>query len=449
MFDDALIQLKEEMIRTLCTNLRIQSDAQPPEEGKPNGPGAARALEHALRTADQMGFVTKDVDGQAGWAEYGQGEEMIAVLGHLDVVPAGEGWTYPPYAGMIEDGRIYGRGALDNKGPIFSALYGLKAIKESGLPLKRRIRIIFGTSEELGAFADMAYYVAKEELPVAGFTPDADFPVIYAEKGILHVTFSRDFPPQDQAGIPSAGGDPYTDISLESLKGGVAVNMVPDKAEAVLNVNGRRVRLESSGLSAHGSTPQDGQNACFALLELLSHQDLPLAMQDAFSFLTYTLTRETAGENLGVAVSDDPSGPLTVNLGLLEGDGSYIRGSLDIRYPVTVPRDRILSDLENSFSKGGFRIDAISHQPPLYVPRDDALVKTLIRVFQEKTGLAYEPVSTGGGTYARSMPNILAFGPVFPGDNYPFHKPDEFIDADRLVLLGQIYAQAMYELAVG
>jgi len=447
MFDDAMIQLKDEMVRALCANLRIQSDAQAPEEGKPNGAGAARALEHALRTAEQMGFTTKNVDGQAGWAEYGSGDEMIAVLGHLDVVPAGEGWINPPYAGMIEDGKIYSRGAIDNKGPIFAALYGLKAIMDSGLPLNRRIRVIFGTCEEQGAFADMAYYATKEELPVAGFTPDADFPVIYAEKGILHVKFSRTFSEEESMGAANPGGEPYGDISLESMKAGNAINMVPDKAEAVLNINGGKVRLESAGLSAHGSKPQDGRNACFALLELLSHQDLPLAMQDAFSFLTHALAKETAGENLGVAVSDEPSGALSVNLGLLEGDGGYIRGGLDIRYPVTVSKDGILSALESSFAEGGFGIDSFSHQPPLYVPKDGQLVETLMRVFREKTGLAYEPVSTGGGTYARSMPNILAFGPIFPGDGYPFHQPNEYIDIDRLVLLGQIYARAMYELA--
>jgi len=436
MLDEAVIKLKDEMINALCTSLRIESDAQPPTEGKPNGEGAAQALEHALRTAAQMGFLTKDVDGQVGWAEYGEGQEMVAVLGHLDVVPAGDGWTRPPFAGMIDDGRIYGRGTMDNKGPIFAALYGMKAIKDSGLPLSRRIRIIFGTSEEKATFDDMAYYVAREELPVSGFTPDSDFPVIFAEKGLLRVTFSRMF-----SGLES------TDVALESLKAGIVVNMVPDNAEAILSVNGGRVRLECTGQTAHGSTPHLGKNACSAMLEMLSRQDFPLLMQDSFSFLAHALAQETAGENLGIAVSDEESGPLTVNLGLLEGDGTYVRGSLDIRYPVTISKDSILSDLEESFSRGGFDIESISHKEPLHVPRDSALVKTLVRVFQEKTGLTDGPISTGGGTYARTMPNVLAFGPMFPGDNYAFHQPDEHIEIDRLVLLCQIYARAMYALA--
>jgi len=436
MFDDALLQLKDDMIRALCTNLRIQSDAQPPEPEKPNGDGVARALEHAMRTASQLGFVTKEVDGYYGCVEFGQGEEMVAVLGHLDVVPAGDGWTFPPYSGIIDNDRIYGRGALDNKGPIFAALYGLKAIKDSGVALSRRIRLIFGTSEET-TFADMNHYVANEELPVAGFTPDSDFPVIYAEKGVLHVAFSQEF-----SGLEDAA------VTLESLKCGTVVNMVPDKAEAVLNINGRQIRLESTGISAHGSKPQAGKNACFAMLELLSHQDLPVVMQDAFSFLTYALTQETNGENLGAAMRDEPSGALTVNLGLLEGNGTSIRGSLDIRYPVTVPLANILAILERSFSKAGFSLDAIYHKEPLYRSTDDDLVKTLVRVYAGKTGDTHEPVSTGGGTYARAMPNVLAFGPCLSGGDYAFHKPDECIEISHLLLLSQIYAQAMYELAI-
>ncbi|MCL2122376.1 MAG: M20/M25/M40 family metallo-hydrolase, partial [Clostridiales bacterium] len=205
----------------------------------------------------------------------------------------------------------------------------------------------------------------------------------------------------------------------------------------------------STGFSAHGSRPQDGKNACFAMLELLSHQDLPVAMQDAFSFLTYALTHETSGENLGLAMSDEPSGALSVNLGLLEGDSACIRGSLDIRYPVTVSRDQILSTLEESMFKGGFSIESFTNKEALYRPKEDDLVQTLLRVFEEKTGIVHEPISTGGGTYARAMPNILAFGPCFPGDTYAFHQPDESITTDHLLLLSQIYAQAMYELACG
>lgn len=435
MFDEAIDKLKDELIRSLCTNIRIQSDAQPPEPGKPNGPGAAHALEHALRTARQLGFRTKEVDGYAGYAEYGEGEEMVAVLGHLDVVPAGDGWKHPPFAGIIEDGKIYGRGTVDDKGPIFAALYGLKAVMDSGRPLSRRIRIIFGVIEETGC-SDMEYYVNKEELPVSGFTPDASFPVIHAEKGVLNVTFAKEFSPAESAFV-----------ALESLSGGNAVNMVPDKARAVLRLNGRRAELNTVGKSAHGSRPDLGVNACFPMLDLLSRQDLPLEMQDSFAYLAYALGQETRGENLGIACTDEISGPLVVNLGLLEGDKGHIRGSLNIRYPVSADKDKLLAGLSASFAKGGFLIESFSHLPPINEPVDSPLVKTLCRVFAEKTGQNLPPAAIGGASYARSMPHILAFGPQFPQEEDLCHQPNEFISVDRLVLLAKIYAQAMYELA--
>lgn len=435
MFDDAIDKLKDELIRSLCTNIRIKSDAQPPEEGKPNGPGAASALEHALRVANQLGFATKDVDGYAGYAEYGEGPEMVAVLGHLDVVPAGDGWIHPPFAGIIDDGKIYGRGTVDDKGPIFAALYGLKAIKDSGLPLSRRIRIIFGVIEETGC-QDMQYYVNKEELPVTGFTPDANFPVIHAEKGVLNVTFAREFHDLE---------DTY--VTLESLSGGNAFNMVADKAAAVIRVNGQPIQLSTAGKSAHGSKPELGQNACFPMMDMLSRQDLPLEMQDAYAYLSYALGQETLGENLGVACEDQVSGKLVVNLGILEGDMEHIRGKLNIRYPVTADKDKLLSGLSESFAKGGFEIESFSHMPPIYEPLDSPLVTALSRVFLEKTGLDLPPASTGGATYAREMPNILAFGPQFPDEEDLCHQPNEHISIERLLLLTKVYAQAMYELA--
>ena len=460
MFNEKLSQMVNEMTNCLCDILRIESYAQAPEEGKPNGPGVAKALDHVMRIANRMGFSGKTVDGYYGFVEYcgdgeacggqagsgdrkdcagGIGKEMIAVLGHLDTVPTCDGWANDPYAAIIEDGNIYGRGAMDNKGPTIAALYALKAIKDSGVPLSRRIRLIFGTSEET-TFTDMTQYAEREELPVAGFTPDSDFPVIHAEKGLIKVLFSRQFDELEDA-----------DISLLSLRGGTAMNSVPDKAEAVLAINkphaNRQLRLVSAGLSAHASMPDAGRNAYFALLDLLSHQDLPIPMQDAFSYLAHAFGQETRGENLGIAVSDEASGPLTLNLGLLEGEGDLLKGGVDIRYPVTASKDEILQNFEASLTKGGFGIDSIAHVPPLYEPKDSWLAQTLARVFNEQTGLGGGPISTGGGTYARALPNVLAFGPRFPGEKNTFHQPNEHIPIQKLLQLSQIYAQAMYELA--
>jgi succinyl-diaminopimelate desuccinylase len=435
MFDNALLGLKDELIQALCTNLRIPSDAQPPEPGKPNGPGVAKALEHALRVANQLGFQTKNLDGHAGYAQYGSGDEMIAVLGHLDVVPAGEGWTHPPYAGIIDNDKIYGRGTVDDKGPMFAALFALKAIKDSGLPLSRRVRIIFGTSEETGS-ADMDYYRVHEELPVAGFTPDAEFPVIHAEKGLLNVWFYKEFIKTENAAV-----------SLNRLNAGNALNMVPDQATAELKLNGEIIKVNTIGASAHASRPEDGKNAIGPLLDFLSHQDLPLEMQDACSFLAYSLGQETAGENLGIAMKDEVSGALTVNLGLLEGDMDKIRGGLNIRYPVTISKDQVLGRLEKGLAKGGFEIESFTHTLPLHVEKDHQLVKVLMDVFNKKTGLSLSPITTGGGTYARSLPNTLAFGPQFPEQANLCHQADEYIEISYLIKTAQIIATAMYELA--
>ncbi len=435
MFDKALLSLKDEMIQALCTNLRIQSDAQPPEEGKPNGPGVARALEHALRVAAQLGFSIKEVDGHAGYAEYGEGEEMVAVLGHLDVVPAGEGWQHPPYAGIIENGRIYGRGTTDDKGPMFAALFALKAIKDSGLPLRRRIRILFGTSEETGS-ADMAYYSTHEELPLAGFTPDAKFPVINAEKGILNIWFIKEFSDLEEAAV-----------ALNRLQCGSALNMVPAQATAELALHGQVIQVKTSGVSAHASRPESGQSAAAPMLDFLSHQDLPLTMQDAFAFLAYSLGQETLGENLGLAMEDEVSGKLTINLGMLEADMHQIRGGLNIRYPVTASKDLVLSKLSASLYEGGFDIESITNTPPLYVDESTELVRILMDVFSKKTGLDLSPMSTGGGTYARSLPNILAFGPQFPEQSDLCHQADEYVEIPYLIKTAQIMASAMYELA--
>ena len=434
MFDEALSALKTEMIQALCTNLRIPSVAMEPQADQPNGPEVARALEHALRVAQQLGFETKNLEGHVGWAEYGQGEEMVAVLGHLDVVPAGEGWHHPPFAGMIEEGHIYGRGTVDDKGPMFAALFALKAIKDSGLPLKRRIRLIFGTSEETGC-EDMAYYNAHGEMPVSGFTPDAEFPVIHAEKGILNVWIRKTFQTEESA------------LTLDRLQAGHALNMVPDLGRAWLKLGQDSVLIETRGVSAHASRPQDGTNAIAPLLGFLAHQDLPFEMQDAFAFLSHAFGQENLGKNIGIHLKDEVSGELTVNLGLLEGSQELLRGGLNIRYPVTFSRDQILEPLAQGLSRGGFEIESFSHMAPLHVDQKDPLVQILTDTYKEVTGQDLPPLSTGGGTYARSLPNILAFGPQFPGQENLCHQANEHIAIEDLLKISQIYAKAMYRLA--
>ncbi len=452
--------LEEEMFASIKESVAIRSVEGAAEAGKPFGAAVDEALQHALGVAAKMGLRTKNLDGYVGYAEYGEGEEYVAVLGHLDIVPEGDGWQYPPFAGEIADGKMYGRGVLDDKGPLFAALYGLKAIKELRLPLKKRIRVVFGTNEETGC-ADIKHYLAHEALPAAGFTPDANFPVINAEKGIFN--FDLEFK------LDSSGAER---ISLLELEGGRLPNMVPDYCSALLAtaeqsavikacgeyaarqnceisaaLEGENVRLKAKGLGAHGSTPELGINAAMLMVGFLHELGLEGATGCAIEGLQRLIGAETDGAALGIACSDQPSGNLTNNLGILKLAEGELRATCNVRYPVTFEFEELLGKLEQQLASTGFKLRCAEPYRPLYFPREHPLVAALQRVFKEQTGIDAEPLAIGGGTYAKTMPNIVAYGPEFPGTPGCCHEPNEHMVLQELRLSSQIYAQAMYELA--
>ena len=445
---------KPHLIAALRQNLRIPSVEAPPEEGAPYGLAVRESLDHVLKTAEALGFRTENVDGHLGWCEYGEGDEMAAVLGHLDVVPAGDGWTCDPFGGELRDGKIWGRGATDDKGPAIAALYALAALRDSGLPIRRRIRILFGCNEETGSL-DVKYYLDHGgEVPVMGFTPDGEYPVINGEKGILNVRFSRDF---TQTG----------DIRLLSIRGGTAPNVVPAQACAKLacpealaqrisalyapmirfTKTSYGVFVESWGVSAHGSTPELGENAIGRLLTVLDTLPLTGDLANSVHFLAETLGMETDGASAGIAIQDDVSGKLSLNLGTIEGDETHLSLTINYRYPVTKSYDDCAPILNARFAEAGFTRDSEVHKAKLYIPEDSPLVSTLLRVYREQTGLEGAPKSIGGGTYAKALPNIVAFGPIFPGEEVREHKADEYISVDSLMRNAQIIAAAMYEMA--
>lgn len=451
---EAVAAREAELLRSLQESIRIRSVQQPPQDGCPFGPGVQRCLDHALDTARSLGLKAVDMDRQMGWCEYGAGEEMVAVLGHLDVVPEGDGWSFDPFGGEIRDGKVFGRGAMDDKGPTIAALYALAAIRDAGLPLRRRIRILLGTNEETGS-QDMKYYREHGgELPVMGFTPDGEYPVINGEKGIVNMTFHR--------ALTQSGP-----VRLTRVSGGSAPNVVPARAEAELTcppetaeqwaalalekVRVRRtadgVLVEAEGVSAHGASPQEGENALGRLVRALTAMGLPGEAGDAVRFLAERLGMETDGASLGAALRDDISGGLTLNWGTLEGDENGLRLTINFRYPVTKTYDDCAPAVLRAFTGAGFALEREVHKPCLYIPEDSELVQTLLRVYREKTGLSAAPKSIGGGTYAKAIPNVVAFGPIFPGDEVREHKPDEFIEVDKLMKNAQILAEAMYQLA--
>lgn len=449
-----VLAMEPQLLACLQENLQIPSVQTEAAEGAPYGIHVRRSLDHVLAAAEALGFPTVNVDNHLGWCEYGEGEEMVAVLGHLDVVPAGDGWSFDPWGGEIRDGRIWGRGTMDDKGPSIAALYALAALRDSGLPMKRRIRLLFGCNEETGS-ADVKYYLAKGgEVPVAGFTPDGEYPVINGEKGIINVTFAREYV---QSG----------ELKLLSIHGGTAPNVVPavacaklgcsqELAQRIAMLTAPKVRftvtdygifVESEGVSAHGSTPGLGENAIGRLVLALDTLPFEGEAAQVIHFLAETLGMESDGTSAGIYLKDDVSGELTLNWGTLEADETKLSMKINYRYPVTKDYDDCAPVLNQRFAKAGFVKAAEQHKAKLYIPEDSHLVQTLLKVYREHTGLVGQAKCIGGGTYAKMLPNILAFGPIFPGDEVREHKPDEFIEIPKLMKNAQIIAAAMYELA--
>ncbi len=451
---------EEEVISALQGVLRIPSkkeDAAGPNA--PYGTPIREALDYTLNLCTELGFSVKDVGGHAAHAEFGTGDEMVAALGHLDVVPEGDRWEHAPYGAVLDNGFIYARGASDDKGPTYAALFGAKALMASGLPLRRRVRIIFGCDEESGFGCVHHYFeVAKEERPVMAFTPDAHFPLIFAEKGISNLTVSRP--------VGSTGGS----LRLVSAEGGRRTNMVPDYAEAKLSgtlggllaaaaalnkfwdknisfdLTETSLTVKSVGKSAHGSTPQVGDNAVARLAKVLMELDLP---EDREWLNWIALSVDPTGAALGITGRDEIAGPLTSNLGVFELKDGVVTSIYNVRYCVEWTIDTLVSLARPVIERDGWTLADFSDSPSLYVPLDAEPAKTLMRVYQEETGdIESKPIAIGGGTYARATPNAVCFGAAFPGvEDGPAHEPEERIAVSSVLRAAKIYAHALYELA--
>lgn len=442
-FDRELDARESELIESLQELIRIRSVGE--EAGAhPFGDGPHACLMACLALGERLGFRTASVDDTAGYVEYGSGEEMVAVLGHLDVVPEGDGWNYPPYGAVIDNGRLYGRGAVDDKGPTVAALYALRAIADSGVALSRRIRVIFGLNEEKGSLCIKHYVNKGEELPVMGFTPDGEYPIINGEKGIVTATFVRRL---------SADGAKR----IAAFSAGIAANVVPEFATAELTfapegklpekVSATGTRVEARGVNAHGSTPELGENAIGRLLLALDGLGLSGDHGEAVHFLAEHIGMETRGKSLGIALSDDISGDLTLNFGVAKLEGDTLSVTINIRYPVTRKLEEFYPALVAKMAEGGFTETSLAHKQALYMPPESELIRCLSKVYEEQTGEPAQLISMGGGTYAKAMPNTVAFGPIFPGDEAVEHKPNEYIELSKLMKNAKIIAAAMYEMA--
>ena len=434
--------VKEQFLNSLQTIISYPSVLNEGENGTPFGQAIQDVLEKTLELAQELGFQTYiDPEGYYGYAEIGQGEELLAVLCHLDVVPAGDlqDWQTPPFEATVVGDYLVGRGVQDDKGPSLAALYAVKSLLDDGIQFTKRIRFIFGTDEET-LWRCMNRYNQIEEQADLGFAPDSSFPLTYAEKGLLQVKLH---------------GPGWEDLPLQA---GQALNVVPDKAtyaghrlEELLPVLDQSEvqysQTEDSvtvlGVSKHSKDAAEGVNAIVGLAESLSL----IQPHPALLFIADVVGEDATGEALFGPISDEPSGDLSFNLATLVIDQEQSEIGIDIRIPVLADKDALVARLQEIAASYQLEYEEFDYLAPLYVPLDSPLVSSLMAVYQEETGDKTPAMSSGGATFARTMGNCVAFGALFPGAEQTEHQANERAKIDDLYAAMEIYREAIQRLA--
>lgn len=415
---------------------------QPNIKEAPFGYNLVKALNYMLELGKTSGFDIKNIDNVAGHIEYGEGDEVVGVLCHLDVVPTGDGWMYPPFSPTIVDGKIYARGALDDKGACIASLYALKALKESGVKLNKKIRLIFGTDEETES-RGIKRYLQTEKMPDLGFSPDADYPLIYGEKGIL--SFDLEGENINEEIVEFNAGDRY--------------NVVPELAWVILKNDYQKQYLEFLkqnnyqgeikdnkyiiyGKRAHAMEPNNGINAILRLIEFLN-----TIIDEPFLKFIYTNFASPRLDTIGENFTDSEMGDLTSNLAILNIKNRQGKCGINFRYPTNWNKDLFFEKLKNTAYNDNIKINILGDSEPHYISKEDELVKTLHQAYIKYTNDDKTPLMTiGGGTYARSLKRAVAFGPMMPGREDVVHQVNEYAYIDDLLLSIAIYAEALKEL---
>lgn len=446
-FKEKVLSYKDELIESIRRLVKIDSIEGEAKDDAPFGENPKRALEEALKIAKELGFKTKNINNAIGYAELSLGEncsdDYIGVIGHVDIVPVGEGWSYNPLDVTEANGKIYGRGVLDNKGPIMSVLYGAKIIKDLNIPLSKKIRVIFGTNEETG-FKDIPYYLNSEKPPVMGFTPDCKYPAVYGERGILDVTI---------------WSNEIKNYYVENIKGNFRNNMVPDFAEICIKRNeflkGESTSWETNitekvsakGKQAPGNAPEVGINAATTLCKTLNGiGSFKGELGEFFKFVHNNFHENHSLEKSGIKCEDEISGKLVINPYSISKNGNKLGISVVFRYPITYKYEDII-EIINSIKIEGYEVEVNRRMDSVCFDKDHILLKELQKAYEGVTGEDGTPVTTTGGTYAKVFPNIVAFGPSFPGQKGIAHNKDEYMDVSDLLLNTEIFTNALYNLA--
>ena len=447
-----------QIVESLVKLIKIKTVLDTPVEGGPFGQGNKDCLEETLKLCESLGFRVKNLDGYCGYAEIGEGDELVGIIGHLDVVPEGEGWTYPPYSGEIVDGEIWGRGAWDDKGPTVISIYAIKALMDSGFKFNKRVRLIFGCNEESGSLC-MEHYLKVDEPISYGVSPDANFPVIFAEKTINNIKLE---------GTSTQKGT----ILLTYFDAGIVINAVPDKCvfrlaftcekckeyaryEFSENFKENNIKYEVEeengelvytvyGKAAHGSIPHTGVNAASYAIHALKE----VVCNDFVEFYSKVIGLGVHGENLGCYAIDE-YGPIAVNVGLVHYENDKFTIKINSRLPFNTSTEKMVEQISETI-KGyeNVTLTLLSTSNGFIMDKESTMIKSLVNAYQEVTkDYETQPICCAGGTYAREFSNCVAFGPEMEGyGEVIIHQPNERIQIRAIEDIMKIYVKAYADL---
>lgn len=467
MWREKVQEYENQIIEDLKGLLAIESvrDDSKASTENPVGPGPRQALDYMYKIAERDGFGTHDVDHIAGRIEVGSGEDVFGILCHVDVVPAGEGWDTNPFDPVVTEDKVIARGTLDDKGPTIAAYYAVKILNDMKVNWKKRIHIIIGTDEESDWKCTDRYF-KTEEMPALGFAPDAEFPAIHGEKGISTFDVIQNEQAEEQ-------DEP--EYELRSFTSGQRYNMVPDEAEAHINVKenmtdviqnfeqflvDNQLEGESSvdsgvlvlnvqGKAVHGMDPSIGINAGLYLLNFLSQLDLDKSAANFVDFSEKYLFNSHFGEKMGMKYHTEIMGDVTTNIGVIEYNNTKGgKFGINLRYPEGFEFDEAMSRFTKEIAELGFSIELGKNQTPHYVEKDDPFVQTLVQAYRNQTGDVSEPYTIGGGTYARNLDKGVAFGAMFDDSEDLMHQKNEYITKKQLFNATSIYLESLYALCV-
>lgn len=457
-FGREIAPMMDDMIESVQQLIRFKSTQEAPEGDMPYGKAMDDALNYVLELAETMGFKSTKIDGYCGYIEYGEGDMYIGVFAHIDVNNENDlEWKHNPYEAVIEQGRIYGACAVD-KGALIAALYALKAVRDSAIRLKRKIRIIIGTDERR-YYNDMKSYLKHEPEPIAGFAVDGHFPITHSEKGLAMFEFAKKIN-QDSSEY------------IEFMHGGKVDNLVPwyckaklvtsrkkeilEKATQFSEENRRDVEvkilddgvlIEVFGVERHCAVLERGINSNAVMIDFLRYISFGSSeLREYTGVICDNIGMDIYGEKMNIAYEDIDSGKTTVNFGILKFENDELMLRLDCRFPITSNYYQSIERVNSIFEGAGFEKKECTYWPPTYFPKNHFLINALLDVYREVAGDDSDPVSSGSASYSKVMPNIAAFGAHYPGQGIIWDQTDEYLDIESFEKTANIYANAICKL---